>query len=304
MKRNMNEFQLIQTYFNRADLAFPHPHIIESIGDDCAELSIPSGQNLVASIDTLVEGVHFPKGANPYDIATRSLCVSLSDLAAMGAMPIGFTLAITLPSLEESWIKEFSSGLIEIAKQFQCPLFGGDTTKGPLLVISIQVHGSVTEGRSLKRSGAQVGDKVYVTGNLGDGAGALPLVLENPQLNKGLAQQFYKPLPQIEFAQSIVGTVTSALDVSDGLVQDLGHICKASNVGMNINSKRIPLSELLIETYGQTQALQYALSGGDDYQLAYTAPYCDKGICVGEVVEGDKVLIDGSEPSMKGYHHF
>lgn len=300
----MNEFQLIQTYFNRADLAFPHPHIIESIGDDCAELSIPSGQNLVTSIDTLVEAVHFPKGANPYDIATRSLCVSLSDLAAMGAMPIGFTLAITLPSLEESWIKEFSSGLAEIAKQFQCPLFGGDTTKGPLLVISIQVHGSVSKGYSLKRSGAQVGDKVYVTGNLGDGAGALPLVLENPQLNKGLAQQFYKPLPQIQYAQSVAEYASSGLDISDGLIQDLGHICKASNVGMKLHSKLIPLSDLLIETYGRSQALQYALSGGDDYQLAYTSTECDKGICIGEVVEGDRVIVNGSEPSLKGYQHF
>lgn len=300
----MNEFQLIQTYFNQADLSFSHPNIIHSIGDDCAEVSLEAGQNMVTSIDTLVEGVHFPKGASAYDIATRSLCVSLSDLAAMGAEPIGFTLAITLPTLDEVWIKEFSGGLIEIAQMYRCPLFGGDTTKGPLLVISVQVHGSVTKGKSMKRSGAQNGDKVYVSGNLGDGAGALPIVLKNPMERTGLAHHFYKPLPQVPFGQSIVEYASSGLDISDGLIQDLGHICIASDVGMEIDSKRVPLSHLLVETYGEDQALRYALSGGDDYQLAYTAPHCEKGICIGTVVEGNQVLVDGQLIDNTGYQHF
>jgi len=300
----MNEFQLIQTYFNQADLSFSHPNICHSIGDDCAELSIPSGKNLVTSIDTLVDGVHFPQGASAYDIATRSLCVSLSDLAAMGAVPIGFTLAITLPSLNEQWVKEFSGGLIEIARMFNCPLFGGDTTKGPVLVITIQVHGFVARGASIKRSGAQVGDKVYVSGCLGDGAGALPIVLNDPLIRSGLAQHFYKPLPRIDFGQSILPYATSALDISDGLIQDLGHICAASEVGMEIDIDSIPMSELLLNTYDREQALQYALNGGDDYQLAYTSSHCENGICIGRVVEGNQVLVDGQLIGNTGYQHF
>lgn len=300
----MNEFQLIQHYFKHASLSFNHPLVVDSIGDDCAEIKLSPGHHLHLSIDTLVEGVHFPKHASPFDIATRALCVSLSDLAAVAATPIAFTLAITLPKIEREWLSRFSEGLAYIAQKYQCPLIGGDTTKGESIIITIQVHGECQQGEGLKRRGAEVGDKVYVSGPLGDGAGALAQVLTDPLNNKGLAKQYYQPLPEIEFSKRMIGTASSCLDVSDGLVQDLNHICAASDVGMDIRSDNIPISELLLSTAGKASALQFALSGGDDYKLAYTAKHCDSGYCIGEVIAGDKVLVDGAEPILTGYQHF
>lgn len=306
----MNEFELIQYYFNASNLAFQQDNVTLGIGDDCCVLDIKPDYELVLSIDTLVEDVHFPKHAQPYDIATRALCVSLSDLAAMCVTPIGFTLAITLPKTlaTESWMSEFANGLSFIAQKFNCPLIGGDTTKGPALVLSLQVHGQVQKGTSLKRSGAQVGDKVYVSGPLGNGAGALSFVLEQSEIKeKFFHNAFYQPLPKIEFGQKILNTASSGLDVSDGLLQDLGHICKASGVSINIDSKTIPLADQLIDAYGKEKALEFALSGGDDYQLAYTAKHCDQGIEIGEVLssaEQQEVLLDGNEYEAKGFQHF
>lgn len=300
----MNEFQLIQQYFQQSQLAFSNAYLRHGIGDDCATLNIPPEFDLHLSLDTLVEDVHFPKRANAFDIATRALAVSVSDLAAMGAIPIGFTLAITLPFNDVSWLKAFTDGLAQAAQYYQCPLIGGDTTKGPCLVLSLQVHGITPKGKGLTRSGAQAGHKVYVSGPLGDAAGALPLVLKDPSLNTGLAKQFYAPLAQIEFAQTIQDYASSCLDISDGLVQDLNHLCKASKVGMLIEPSLIPLSDVLSKAYDPTQALEYALTGGDDYQLAYTAAHCPNGICIGEVVAGDKVEVKGMTLSAGGYQHF
>jgi thiamine-monophosphate kinase len=277
----VNEFQLIQRFFQQPHLAFSNAYLRQGIGDDCATLNIPNSHDLHLSLDTLVEGVHFPFHANPFDIATRALAVSISDLAAMAATPVGFTLAITLPTKNEAWLKQFSDGLIQAAQFYQCPLIGGDTTKGPTLVISVQVHGITPTGAGLKRRGAQVGDKIYVSSNLGDGAGALPLVLNDPRLSTGLAQQFYTPI-----------------------VQDLNHLCLAGNVAMNIDPTLIPLSGLLVETYGVEQALQYALTGGDDYQLAYTAKHCNHGIYIGDVVAGDSVTVLGMDITVGGFQHF
>jgi thiamine-monophosphate kinase len=305
----VKEFELIERYFQQQKLSWCNSHISLSIGDDCAILNIPAHQQLCISMDTLVEDVHFPKGANPYDIATRALCVTLSDLAAMSARPVGFTLGITLPEASPDWLSAFSQGLVTMAQEFQCPLMGGDTTKGPILVITIQVHGVVDTGYALTRAGACIGDKVYVSGNMGDGGGALPIVLADPALKKAeslspLTQHFYKPLPKIAFAQSLIGVATSCLDVSDGLVQDLNHICKKSSVGIELNVKQIPMSPALLAKYGPSQALQYALSGGDDYQLAYTAKHCENGIHVGQVVAGSEVGILDGELFAAGFQHF
>ena len=305
----MKEFELIEQYFQQEKLSWCNEHVALGIGDDCAVLNVPSHQQVCISMDTLIEDVHFPKHANAYDIATRALCVTLSDLAAMGAAPLGFTLAITLPKAESNWLRDFSQGLITIAQQYQCPLVGGDTTRGPVLVISIQVHGLVAINSALTRSGARVGDKVYVSGNLGDGAGALPIVLQDPGLkhcdsNSKMSQHFYQPLPQIQFGQSLIGVASSCLDVSDGLVQDLNHICKKSAVGIELNADSIPLSNALLQHYGKTQALQYALTGGDDYQLAYTAKHCEQGIYIGDVVAGREVSVTGCEMLGSGFQHF
>jgi len=306
----VNEFDIIKQYFQQPNLSFPHPNIAQSIGDDCAILTLAPQQQLVMSMDTLVEGVHFLSNADAYDIGTRSLCVTLSDLAAMGATPIGFTLGITLPNASEPWLQEFSDGLANIATKYQCPLIGGDTTRGPGLVITIQVHGQVAKGKALLRSGAQVGDKLYVSGNLGDAAGALPMVLKDPKMQHPLMERYYRPLPQIAYGQQLLGVATSALDISDGLMQDVRHLCQASQVSMEIDVQALPLSEALVNTYGQEQALSYALTGGDDYQLAYTAAHCDKGICIGRVVPSNgthEVRVNGltgTTITQQGYQHF
>lgn len=314
----MNEFDLIKTFFNSSQLNFPSEFIDVSIGDDCAVLDVPADQELCISADTLIENVHFPAGANAYDIGTRSLCVTLSDLAAMGAKPIGFTLAISMPSqIKENseWLKNFSDGLAFIAQKYHCPLIGGDTTKSSLLTITIQVHGITPKGKSLKRSGAQVGDLVCVSASryraLGDAAGALPLVLDDPALNTGLAKSFWQPLPQIELGMSLVGKATSCLDVSDGLVQDLNHICSASQVSMELDVKKIPLSEELLNRYSMEEALKFALSGGDDYQLAFTVKdekAVPEGVIqIGRVVQKSNegvILPNYERHDLTGFSHF
>ena len=314
----MNEFDLIKTFFNSSQLNFPSEFIDVSIGDDCAVLDVPADQELCISADTLIENVHFPSGANAYDIGTRSLCVTLSDLAAMGAKPIGFTLAISLPSqIKENseWLKNFSDGLAFIAQKYHCPLIGGDTTKSSLLTITIQVHGITPKGKSLKRSGAQVGDLVCVSASryraLGDAAGALPLVLADPALNTGLAKTFWQPLPQIELGVSLIEKATSCLDVSDGLVQDLNHICSASQVSMELDVKKIPLSEELLNRYSMEEALKFALSGGDDYQLAFTVKdekaVLEGAIQIGRVVQKSNegvILPNYERHDLTGFSHF
>ncbi len=305
----MKEFELIEHYFQQESLSWANEYISLGIGDDCAVINIPQDQELCLSMDTLLEDVHFPKNANPYDIATRALCVTLSDLAAMGAKPLGFTLAITLPTAEATWLKEFTQGLSFIAQKFQCPLIGGDTTKGPLLVISIQVHGLTKKGTALKRSGAKVGDKIYVSGDLGDSAGALEIVLKEPCSNHVLAQRFNQPLPQIKYGQNLIGHASSCIDISDGLIQDLNHICKKSQVAMQIESDKIPLSQNLLTNYSKQKALEFSLTGGDDYQLAYTSFHCENGICIGEVIaagsiDQDSVNVLGFDVNKKGFEHF
>lgn len=314
----MNEFDLINTFFNASQLNFSSEYVDLSIGDDCAVLDIPADQELCISADTLIEGVHFPAGANAYDIGTRSLCVTLSDLAAMGAKPIGFTLAISLPQTlkeNQNWLKEFSNGLALIAQKYDCPLIGGDTTKSPKLVITIQVHGIAPKGKSLKRRGAQVGDQVCVSvahdRAIGDGAGALPLVLDDPAANTGLAKSFWQPFPQIELGMSLLGTATSCLDISDGLVQDLNHICRASQVSIRLNEANIPLSKMLLAAYSKEQALEFALAGGDDYQLAFTLPagtaIPESVVCIGVVVADETQSVslrNGSVAALGGFQHF
>ncbi len=305
----MKEFELIERYFQQESLSWLNAFTSLGIGDDCAIINIPQEQALCLSMDTLLEDVHFPKNAKPYDIATRALCVTLSDLAAMGAKPLGFTLAIRLPSFEAKWLEAFTQGLSFIAQKFHCPLIGGDTTKGPLLVITIQVHGLTKKGKALKRSGAKAGDKVYVSGNLGDSAGALDIVLKEPRSTHVLAQRFNQPLPKIEFGQNLMTYASSCIDISDGLVQDLNHICKKSQVAMKIDRHKIPLSQNLLAHCSEQQALKFALTGGDDYQLAYTANHCENGIYIGEVMtaldsEDAKVSILGADFKQSGFQHF
>jgi thiamine-monophosphate kinase len=249
-----------------------------SIGDDCALLNIPADHQLAFSIDTLIAGRHFPTAASAFDIGQRALAVSVSDLAAMGAKPMVFTLAISLPAIDTDWLEGFSAGLNAAAEHYAIPLVGGDTTQGPLS-LTLQVQGSVAKGLALKRSGAKLGDFVYVSGHLGDAAAALA-VIEESLANQSkmteshreyLLARFYQPQARVDLGQALLGVANSAIDVSDGLMADLKHIATASSVAAHIDSQCLPLSAALIAVSTQQQAIDFALVGGDDYELCFTA---------------------------------
>ena len=266
----MGEFELIQHYFNRQAAA---RGVSVGIGDDCAVLEM-SGQ-LAVSMDTLVSGVHFPQTALPRLIAERALRCNLSDLAAMGAQPVWFTLALTLPDADERWLEEFASGLFAVADQYGIALVGGDTTRGPL-AITIQVHGEVPRGQALLRSGASVGDVVCVTGPVGDGAAALALLNNELNLDDNyrnyLIEHFYRPAPCLIEGRNLRGIASAAIDISDGLAADLGHILSQSQVGARLHLDRLPLSPAVSAAAANDKALNWVLNGGDDYELCFTVP--------------------------------
>jgi thiamine-monophosphate kinase len=265
-----NEFSLINRYFKK--LTAQHD-VVVGIGDDAAILEPKEGHQLALATDSLVASVHFPDEANAYQVATRSLCVNLSDMAAMGATPKWFTLALTLPKqlATAGWLQNFSQGLAEVAKQYNVALVGGDTTAGPL-TISITVAGELPAGEGLCRGGAQAGDSIYVSGTLGDGAaGLFQLTQHSETISERLLQRFYSPLPQIELGVGLRDYATACIDISDGLVADLGHLCKASGFGAAIKSDLLPIHSELKDNHSD-QVLEWALSGGDDYQLCFTLP--------------------------------
>lgn len=272
----LSEFSLIQKYFSSLGNA---PGVVLGVGDDCAVLTVPEGEQLVATVDTLVSGVHFPTDASAGDIAHRALRVNLSDIAAMGAKPCWFTLALTLPEARESWLHEFSLALADDASMFGCALVGGDTTAGPLS-ISIQMFGTVPAGKALTRSGAQAGDSIYVTGSLGEGAAALCLfddsgesvAIDNDDVRKYLLQRFYRPEPRLQYGLKLRDLSSAALDISDGLVADLGHIADSSGLGADVELNRLPIAPWLAALVEPPRVLAWALSGGDDYELCFTVP--------------------------------
>lgn len=277
----LSEFSLIQQYFSSLGKA---PGISLGVGDDGAVLDVPEGEQLVVTVDTLVAGVHFPFDASPGEIARRALRVNLSDIAAMAAQPRWFTLALTLPEANESWIQQFSQALAEDAALFGCALVGGDTTAGPLS-ISIQVLGTVPRGKALTRSGAQVGDSIYVTGSLGEGAAALSIVgddsklvvpelatIDNEEAKGLLLQRFYRPEPRLLEGLWLRGLASAALDISDGLVADLDHIAESSGLGAEIEFKKLPVAPWLLALAEPACITEWVLSGGDDYELCFTVP--------------------------------
>lgn len=269
----MNEFQLIKQYFESEQETSLSDSVVLGIGDDCALLTIPQEKHLAVSVDTLVAGVHFPHDAPPHLIAERALRTNLSDLAAMGADPLWFTLALTLPDADEVWLKEFSRGLFACAREYGIQLVGGDTTSGPLS-ISIQVMGSVLNHFSLRRDAASKDDFILVTNSLGDGAAALAAIQNRQAFSDEhqayLFERFYRPVPRFKESSAIRGIANAALDISDGLVADLQHICERSDLGATIFVEDIPLSPALQSLNDQQQAYRYALTGGDDYELCFT----------------------------------
>lgn len=268
-----SEFEIIRQYFTpqeyRAD-------VVLGIGDDAAILNVPEGHQLVQSVDTLVAGVHFPIETSPQDIAHKALAVNLSDMAAMGAEPTWFTLAITLPLDDEEWLKSFSESLSSLASKFNVQLVGGDTTQGPLS-ISITVNGIVPTGKALTRKNAHVSDKIYVSGTLGDAALALAAWQGQCLLRKDSAsflnKKLNQPMPQVELGLLLRNYANACIDVSDGLVADLEHITEQSNLGAKIKFENIPLSkEFTSNLTDEGLIIPLVLSGGDDYELCFTIP--------------------------------
>ena len=277
MEAKLGEFDLIWRFFKAGSESMAQTQteqVLLGIGDDCALLQPDAAQSLAVTSDMLVEGRHFFVGANPEWLGHKALAVNLSDLAAMGAKPVGFTLALALPNANADWLAQFSQGLFRLAQQWQCPLIGGDTTQGPL-TICITALGHVPAAAAIKRSGAKVGDDIWVSGTLGDARLALGALRSEWPLDHSsletILRRMHEPEPRIALGMQLRGIASSALDVSDGLLGDLRHILKASQVNAEVLIDQLPTSRTLAE---QTQDLrrQCAANGGDDYELCFTAP--------------------------------
>lgn len=268
----LSEFDLIARYFTRPPLKDGPVRL--GVGDDCALIAPPVGEELAISTDMLVEGRHFFAGADPYQLGHKCLAVNLSDLAAMGAKPLGFTLALALPSIDEAWLAAFSAGMLALADAHHIELIGGDTTKGPL-TISITVLGSVPPSMALRRDAALAGDDLWVSGSLGDARLALAMLQGALSIDSTLAEaaelRLHRPMPRVLLGLALRGIAHAAIDISDGLMGDLGHILKRSGTGALINADALPCGPALMQQPLVTRRA-YALNGGDDYELCFSAP--------------------------------
>ncbi|MGY0560231.1 thiamine-phosphate kinase [Luteimonas sp. A277] len=269
------EFDLIARIRARAAA---RADVVLGIGDDCALLQPPAGMQLAVTADTLNAGVHFPQDSVPGDIGWKALAVNLSDLAAMGAVPVWCLLSLSLPTSDESWVDAFLDGFLGLAAMHNVALVGGDTTRGPLS-IGVTAHGLVAPGSALRRNDARDGDDVWVSGQLGDAAAALALISADgtnappAAVAAALRARLDRPEPRVALGQALAGVANACIDVSDGLLADLGHVCAASNVAARINVDALPSSAAL-DALGLGAGLRRALqaSGGDDYELCFTAP--------------------------------
>ncbi|WP_448546892.1 thiamine-phosphate kinase [Thalassotalea fusca] len=318
----MKEFELIKRYFT--EQIVKRKDVLLGIGDDCAILRPPENYNIAVTTDTLVAGVHFPQGTSPRAIGHKALAVNLSDLAAMGAEPTWVSLAITLPNVDEFWINEFCAGVFELCEFYNVQLIGGDTTQGPLS-ITITAQGIVPADMQLTRSTAKPGDWIYVTGEIGDAALALKAITDGLEVESVFQNQIQQrldcPKPRVLAGQTLRKYASAAIDISDGLLADLKHICDASNVGANIVLEDLPLSNALVETLGMEKAIELAIVGGDDYELLFTVSEDNKvgmetaianiGVdvtCIGQLNGTDKITTTlNSKPvniNAAGYQHF
>ncbi len=267
---SLSEFDLIAKYFSGA--GSERTDVLLGVGDDCALLHPPADRELAVTTDTLVEGVHFLSAADPEGLGHKALAVNLSDLAAMGAEPAWVTLALTLPAADPDWLQGFSRGFLGLARDFGVQLAGGDTTRGPLS-ITVTAQGFVEPGKALRRDGARPGDLIYVTGTIGDAAVAL-LELQGAyrSLRDGadLRARLERPIPRVEAGRALAGLAGAAIDISDGLLSDLGHICERSGVGADLDLARIPLSPGVSGYLDQGGEWERVLAGGDDYELCVT----------------------------------
>jgi thiamine-monophosphate kinase len=266
----MAEFDWIAWLRNKARQPDAGKGVVLGIGDDAALCDVPPGMQLVISTDTLVAGVHFPEDTRAEDIGYKALAVNLSDLAAMGAEPAWFSLAVTVPEMDMAWLQAFAHGVLELANEHGIALIGGDTTRGPLS-ITVTVHGFVPSGTALRRDAAKPGDDIWVTGSLGDAAAALQQIGTGLQSIK-LRHRLDRPTPRVAAGLLIRGLANAAIDVSDGLAQDLGHILNASGVGAELELGRLPVSSSLLEFHPDDETRwRLQLAGGDDYELCFSA---------------------------------
>jgi thiamine-monophosphate kinase len=320
---SLTEFNLIQRYFYNESRK--RKDVVLGIGDDCALTSVPEGQLLATTTDTLVSQVHFPADTDPKDIAYKSIVVNLSDLAAMGAEPAWLNLSITLPNSNADWLKDFSEAFFEQLDYFGLDLIGGDTTTGPL-AISITAMGFVPVNAALKRSGANAGDLIYVTNHIGDAGLGLAIAQgrhasTNPEHAEYLLSRLNRPTPRMAVGIALRNIASSAIDLSDGLAGDLPHILQASNQGAVIDLDKLPISAALLAEVGPEQAIQYALASGDDYELCFTVPEeqvekMENALsstscgyqCIGRITGGTKIryLNQGEEVdlALTAYQHF
>ena len=314
-----SEFSLIDHYFRRPGDG--RADLLLGIGDDAAVMRVSAGQELVVTVDTLVAGVHFPLETAPAAIGHKALAVNLSDLAAMGATPAWATLALTLPAVDADWLQAFADGFFALADAHSIQLAGGDTTRGPLS-ITVQAMGMVPRGQALRRNGARPGDAILVTGTLGDAALALRQL---PAADPALRERLDRPLPRVAAGLALRGLASSAIDVSDGLLADLGHVTRASEVAADLWVDALPRSECFEAVLGgaeQSGWYELPLSGGDDYELCFTLPQAQLEIACAQLAKLDLAVTqvgwiragqgirclheDGREfhPAARGYDHF
>ena len=323
----LGECELIRRFFMREGGARGQG-VVLGIGDDAAVLAMPPGAELIAAVDTIVAGRHFPLGTDARSIGHRALAVNLSDLAAMGATPAWATLALTMPSVDAAWLTRFSAGLLELADEYGVALVGGDTTEGPLTV-SMQVLGHVPRGMALRRDGARAGDLLAVTGTLGDAGAGLAFTVAPPPATSGpaspdvaaLVQRFDYPTPRVRFGLAARGIASAAMDLSDGLLGDLPKLARASGLAAHVAVQRLPLSDAMRAAVSVNQARDWALAAGDDYELLLAVPparFADlesaaarlnlRLTAVGELHDGSGVTwsLDGRDflPVARGYEHF
>ncbi|MEO8459151.1 MAG: thiamine-phosphate kinase [Dokdonella sp.] len=326
----MSEFDLIELMRTRC--ALQRADVRLGIGDDAAVVVPPGGHELIVCTDTLVSGIHFPASTSAADIGWKSLAVNLSDLAAMGATPAWALLALTLPNADRDFVEAFCDGFAAMAAQHHVSLIGGDTTRGPL-TITVTALGFVPTDKAVRRDGARIGDEVHVTGVLGDAAAGLQVMNGRPyamdreapsvaELRRSLLAKLNRPQPQIAAGLALRGVASACIDVSDGLLADLGHVAAASAAAIEIESRHVPTSAALATLYGTNDRIPLQLAGGDDYELAFTvAPSRSAALTadlarigcgstrIGRVVAGTGVRAldsDGNDiaPKYQGWEHF
>ncbi|HSC46934.1 MAG TPA: thiamine-phosphate kinase [Gammaproteobacteria bacterium] len=266
----MDEFHLIRRYFGSHPLT--RDDVVLGIGDDAALFAVPAGHELAATVDAQLVDVHFPAGLDAAAVGHRALAVSMSDLAAMGAQPAWALLALTLPHADEEWLQKFSGGFFALAGRHDVTLAGGNMARGPMN-ITVTALGFVPAGKALTRGGAEPGDRIYVTGHPGDAAAGLKLIQSRKaDIKDPCVQRFAFPEPRVGEGTALRGLASAAIDVSDGLLADLGHLLEASGAGASIEIEKLPLSKRLLELHGKDKGRELALTGGDDYELCFTVP--------------------------------